>query len=102
VPGPLVTTAALVLCPHTFKATAQRPSTRVTIAGAPATTVGAPWQVACMVPEPTPKCTLVTFAPGAARVLIEGFPAILKDTVGICPPNGNAQIPTTQQRVTGQ
>jgi hypothetical protein len=101
-PGPLVEATAAVTCPHGGKVTPQRTSARVSIGGAPATTSAGPWSVACPLQPPATPCTLATFAPGALRVLIEGQPAILADTTGLCPPNGRVAIALTQARAVGQ
>ena len=101
-PGTLVDGMAMVICPHGGKVTPARVSTRVTLGVAGATMVGAPWNAACPAQAPLTPCSVVPFAPGAARVLVEGMPAILSDTEGNCAPNGPASITLTQERATGQ
>jgi hypothetical protein len=102
-PGTLVEATATVQCPHGGKVTPSRTSTRVFLSNVPATMVGVPWNAACPAQPPaaTP-CSVVPFAPGALRVLVEGLPAILNNTPGQCAPNGPASVIMTQQRVTGQ
>lgn len=102
-PGNLVTAMAVVMCPHGGKVAPTKSSTRVTLSGQAATTVGAPWQATCpgkppAVPTP---CSVVAFSPGTLRVTSEGLNVILTDTIGQCTPNGPATISMTQTRAIG-
>lgn len=91
---------ATVQCPHGGVATPSVTNLRVKLGGSPATTIAAPWKIEC--PNAQAPCTIANFAPGATRVLLEGQPAVLSNSTGLCPPGGRVLVMLTQGRVEGQ
>ncbi|MFC3571254.1 hypothetical protein [Paracoccus sp. TOH] len=100
---------ATILCPHGGQAQPGSSSTRVQLGGQPAVTVahmmtisGCPFTSGT---NPMP-CTQVQWTTPAARVTIEGSPALLSSSGGICigaaGPAGPPQVVASQIRVTGQ
>jgi hypothetical protein len=109
-PGPLLHVGAQVLCPHaTGQVTAIPSAPRVLVSGQPVVTIADQFLIAgCAFsagPKPQP-CVRVQWLVPAARVLVNGAPAILQASVGLClsveqipagPPNAVA----VQLRVIG-
>lgn len=100
---------ATVICPHGGQAQPGGSSARVTLGGQPAVTVahmmtiaGCPFSTAAG-PQP---CTQVQWTSPATRVRIEGSPALLSSSGGICigaaGPAGPPQVVASQARVSGQ
>jgi uncharacterized Zn-binding protein involved in type VI secretion len=94
-PGPLVDVASTLLCPHGGKVQITSSDTRVTASGQPVATIGdvyvvsgCPFTTPAGVPEP---CVSVQWTVGAARVTIEGRPALVTSAVGLC--QGNVPAP---------
>jgi hypothetical protein len=109
-PGPLLHVGATVICPHAAGQVTAIPSApRVLVSGQPVVTLadqfliaGCPFTVGTK-PQP---CVRVQWLVPAARVLVNGAPAILQTSVGLClsadqipagPPNAVA----VQPRVIG-
>ena len=102
--GPLLDAQATVLCAHAGQALATVPSTRVQLGGTPAVMLPVPYTVAgCTLPPVAGgPCVTAQWVMGATRVLIEGSPALLTDSIAICVPTGTPLNPVvTQVRVQG-
>ena len=96
------------MCPHAGPITVIPSNTRVLVSGQPVATMGDTYTVAgCpfMLPGPKPSpCVTARFLVPAARVLVNGQPAIIQTSTGICQsaeqiPQGPPTIVTTQPRV---
>jgi hypothetical protein len=107
--GALLHLGATILCSHGAQAQAVSAATRVTLSGQPAVTfahmmtiAGCPFTTGS---NPMP-CLQVQWTLPAARVTIEGSPALLSDSSGLClgaaGPQGSPQMVAQQMRVTGQ
>jgi uncharacterized Zn-binding protein involved in type VI secretion len=84
-------------------------NTRVLVSGMPVATMGDQYLVAgCAFTIPPPQpCLRVQWLVPAMRVLVNGQPAILQSSVGLClgptqAPQGPPTIIATQPRVVGQ
>jgi hypothetical protein len=102
-PGFLLDTSATVLCAHGGQASATMPSTRVRVAGQPATTISAPHSVAAcpftVGVSPMP-CVVAQWTVGATRVRSLGAPVLLQDAQAVCAPNGTpVTVSVSQTRV---
>ncbi|WP_323715533.1 hypothetical protein [Paracoccus aminovorans] len=99
---------ATVMCPHGGQAQPGGSSARVKLGGQPAVTVAHSMTIAgCPFTTSTPQpCTQVQWTTPATRVTIEGSPALLSSSGGICigaaGPAGPPQVVASQVRVTGQ
>jgi hypothetical protein len=103
-----LTVGSLAICPHGGQISAITENNRVFIAGQPAVTqsdvfaiAGCAFRVAVHHP-----CIFTKWLVPAMRILIEGKPAILQNSIGICQsadqaPQGPPVILTTQERVRG-
>jgi hypothetical protein len=108
-PGSLLTVGATVTCPHQGRAAPQPAQSRVFVTGQPVDTiadlypiVGCPLNVSGK-PQP---CLTIRWATPATRVLVNGSPALLQSSTGICTsgeqvPQGPALVSSVQQRVVG-
>jgi uncharacterized Zn-binding protein involved in type VI secretion len=111
VPGFLLHVGAKGSCPHgSGQLTVIPSSARVLLGGQPAATAADQYLVAgCPFTVPTSKpqpCVKVQWTTPAARVLVNGQPAVLSSSVGICQspeqvPNGPPSILASQLRVKG-
>lgn len=100
---------ATILCPHGGQGQPGGSSARVKLGGQPAITVSHQITIAgcafstAVGPQP---CTQVQWTTPATRVKIEGSPALLSTSGGICigaaGPAGPPQVVAGQVRVTGQ
>ena len=112
-PGFLVHVGATAMCPHGGQVTLVTTNTRVMVSGQPAVTLsdmmtiaGCPFQIPTPGgPKPQPCVTGRWVAP-ATRVLINGQPAILQMSTGLCQsaeqiPQGPPTVVQTQVRVGG-
>jgi uncharacterized Zn-binding protein involved in type VI secretion len=110
-PGaPLVAVGASAMCPHGGQVSIASSNTRVLLGGQPATTVadqfpiaGCPFTIPSGPPHP---CVAVRWVVPATRVLINGQPAVLQTSAGLCQaadqvPQGPPTVIATQLRVTG-
>lgn len=100
---------ATILCPHGGQAMPGGSSARVSFSGQPAISVAHMLSVAgCpfSTPDGPKPCTQVQWIVPAARVTIEGSPAILSSSTGLCigaaGPAGPPQVVAQQPRVRGQ
>jgi uncharacterized Zn-binding protein involved in type VI secretion len=108
-PGPLFHVGAVALCPHGIPIQTISSNTRVLVNGMPVATVadqflvsGCPFNISGK-PQP---CLRVQWLMPATRVLVNGQPAILQTSNGLClspesVPNGPANPVTVQPRVVG-
>jgi hypothetical protein len=109
-PGPLLHVGAQAICPHAAgQITAIPASPRVLVSGQPVVTVadqfliaGCPFTVGTK-PQP---CMSVRWLVPAARVLVNGSPALLQTSVGLCVsadqiPAGPPTVVAVQPRVIG-
>ena len=107
--GFLLNVGSSIMCPHGGTALAIAVSHRVLVERSPAITLadslivaGCPFCIGC-VPSP---CIMVKWLRPSRRVFVEGRPAILHDSTGICQnaegiPQGPPIIVITQYRVKG-
>jgi hypothetical protein len=77
----------------------------VLLNGQPAVTISGPWVVAgCALPPPPAAngpCVTAQFVTSATRVLANGVPLLLIDSVSLCVPTGTPLLPVVvQARVT--
>ena len=103
-PGPLVHVGATVLCSHAGQAQPMAPNPRVLVNGLPTVTVASPYVVAgCALPPPPAAngpCLTGQWLTGATRVLSNGLPLVLLDSMSICAPTGTPLLVIlTQTRV---
>lgn len=108
-PGPLMHVGAAAMCPHGAPITTVPGSPRVLVSGMPVATLADQYLIAgCALNvsgAPSP-CVRVQWIVPAARVLVNGSPAILQTSVGLCQnpaqvPQGPPVVITTQPRVVG-
>ncbi len=110
-PGPIAHVGAQATCPHGGQATITSTS-RVLLSGQPMATIAAPSTVTgCAFqistpggPKPQP-CVLAQWTVGATRVFVDGQPALIQSSTGICQsaeqiPQGPPTVVSTQIRVT--
>jgi uncharacterized Zn-binding protein involved in type VI secretion len=109
-PGYLYQVGATAMCPHGGQVTAIPSAPRVTLGGSPATVISDQFMIAgCAFTTPVPKpqpCVKVLWLMGALRVKINGQPAVLVDSKGVCQsveqiPQGPPSVTLTQLRVKG-
>ena len=108
-PGFLFHVGAVAMCPHAGQVTTISTNTRVLVSGQPVATMadtfliaGCPFILA-LLPHP---CVKVQWLVPATRVLVNGQPAILQTSVGLClapdmAPQGPPVVAMTQVRVEG-
>ena len=108
-PGPLYHVGATAICPHGGMVTTVSSNVRVLVSGMPVATLADTSLVAGCVfvvagaPHP---CVRVQWLTPAARVLVNGQPALLQTSTGLClapdqAPQGPPTIVATQPRVVG-
>lgn len=101
----LLQLGATILCPHGGQAMPAAASARVQLSGQGALTIAHLLAIGgCPNASPAPCASLQWLVP-AARVRIDGSPAILASSVGVCigtGPQGPPQILARQMRVRGQ
>lgn len=109
-PGLLFHVGASAICPHGGQVTVIPTNARVLVSGQPVATLGDTFLVAgCAFTVPGPKpqpCVKVQWLVPATRVLINGVPAILQTSSGLCQsveqiPQGAPIVVMTQVRVVG-
>jgi hypothetical protein len=110
----LLVANATIFCPHLGKVSVTPSNSRVLLGGVPAlvlpdlsTVGGCTFQVPIGTGTKPQPCVKVLWAAPAARVLINGQPALLQTSSGVCQsvegiPQGAPQIAATQVRVSGQ
>lgn len=109
-PGLVMHVGATVNCPHTAPAQTVSSNSRVLVSGAQVATIadqttvsGCPFVVGTK-PQP---CVIVQWSVPAARVMVNGQPALLSTSPGLCKsaeqiPQGLALVTATQARVVAQ
>lgn len=109
-PGPLFHVGAPAICPHGGQVTVISSNARVLVSGMPVATLADTCVVAgCAFTIPPGKpqpCIKVQWLVPAVRVLINGQPALLQTSTGLCLsaeqiPGGPPVIVSTQPRVIG-
>ena len=106
-PGTLYHVGAPAICPHGGQATTISSNARVLVSGMPVATISDTTLVAGCLFAPGGKpqsCVRVQWLVPAARVTINGQPALLQTSAGICfsadqIPNGPPTVLSTQTRV---
>jgi hypothetical protein len=109
-PGFLMHVGSTAICPHGGQVTVISTNTRVLVSGQPVATQADIYTIAgCTftVPpgKPQPCVTIRWFSP-AMRVFVNGNPAILQNSTGMCQtaeqiPQGPPNVIATQTRVNG-
>jgi hypothetical protein len=105
--APVLTAAAVIMCPHGGAVAATAVASRVLIGGAPVLTVGAPAAVQnCGLPSGQ-ACSSVIWQAGASRVFAGGQPVLIQSGIGTClsaagRPTGSPLVATVQSRVTAR
>ncbi len=103
-PGPHLHLGATVLCAHAGQAQPTVPNPRVLVSGQPTVTLAAPYVVAgCALPPPAGgPCVTAMYVMGATRVLSNGQPLLLMDSIATCVPTGTPLMAVvTQMRAIG-
>ncbi len=109
-PGFLFHLGASAICPHGGQITVVPSNTRVLVGGQPVATIADLCTVAgCAFTVPPAKpqpCVKVQWLVPATRVIVNGQPALLQTSTGICQsaeqiPQGPPMILVTQPRVSG-
>jgi uncharacterized Zn-binding protein involved in type VI secretion len=107
-PGFLYHLGASAICPHGGQISVVTSNARVLVNGLPVATQSDFYPVAgCVFTIPGPKpqpCILARFLVPAARVLVNGQPALIQTSTGLCQsaeqiPQGPPTIVATQTRV---
>ena len=108
-PGFLMHVGATAICPHGGQVSTISTNARVLVGGQPVATFGDVYLVAgcafTVGPKPQP-CVKVQWLVPAARVLVNGQPAILQTSTGICQsveqiPQGAPTVVVAQVRAKG-
>lgn len=107
-PGPLYHVGAPAICPHGGQVTVISSNARVLVSGMPVATIADLTVVAgcAFAPVKPQPCVKVLWLVPAVRILINGQPALLQTSVGLCQsaemiPQGPPTIISTQPRVIG-
>ena len=112
-PGFLLHVGAVALCPHGGQVSIISSNTRVLVSGQPVATFSDTYTVAgCPFQVPVPggtkpqPCVKVQWLVPATRVFVNGQPAILQTSSGICQsaeqiPQGPPTVAVTQVRASG-
>lgn len=105
-PGKLVHLGEQVLCAHLGQAQPTVTSTRVLVGGQPIVTLTSPYVVAgCTLPPPpvaNGPCVTAQFLSGATRIVSDGQPVLLQDSLSLCAPTSTPLLIVPNQiRVIG-
>ena len=112
-PGTLVHVGAVIMCPHAGPVEAITTNMRVLVSGQPVVTIsdvftveGCPFQIPLGLGTKPQPCIRVQWLVPALKVLINGEPAILDTSPGLCfsieeIPQGPPIVEITQLRVEG-
>jgi hypothetical protein len=110
-PGPLYHVGAQGMCPHAGQVSTVSSNTRVLVGGQPVATIadvstvaGCPFQVPIGTGTKPQPCVTVKWLVPAARVKVNGQPALLQTSTGLCLsaeqiPQGPPTITVNQTRV---
>ena len=100
-PGFLLHVGATVLCSHAGQAQPTAPNPRVMVSAMPTVLLATPYVVAgCAMPPPPAgngPCVTAQFVVGSTRVLSNGQPLLLFDSMAICVPTGTPTITAASQ-----
>ena len=100
-PGPLLHVGATLLCAHGGIATPTAPNPRVLVSGQPIVTMTTPYLIAGC-PVSGRPCVTAQWVVAATRVMSNGQPVVLTDSLAVCTPNGTPLMPlAAQTRVIG-
>ena len=109
-PGNLLTIASTIMCPHGGQAILFTTNAKAMADGAPVLlesdvhpVVGCPFTIG---PKYSP-CIKITWSGGATKASVDGVPALVQSSIGLCAspegaPQGVAMIASTQMKVTAQ
>jgi hypothetical protein len=102
--APVLTAAAVIVCPHGGAVAVPAAASRVLIGGVPALTVGAMATVQNCVLPPGQPCATATWPAGATRVFADGKPVLIQSVTGLClsaagQPTGAPLVAAVQSRV---
>jgi len=109
-PGPVLTTASTIICPHGGSASLTTSNSKTTAGGSPAlletdvhTVRGCPFTIGT---KPSP-CIRIEWSAGAGSANVFGTPVLVQSSVGTCyspenAPQGVALVVNTQQKVTAR
>ncbi len=103
-PGFILDAGATVQCAHAGQATPTSPNTRVLVGGQPTVTLPTQYTVSgCPNPgNAGGPCVTGQFTTSATRLISNGVPLLLMDSMGTCLPTSlPSQILMTQTRVSG-
>lgn len=103
-PGPILDTAAAVMCAHGGRAHPAAQGARVRVNGAPIATSPGPWMVAgcALPPQEGGPCLIAQFTTAATRITSGGQPVLLADSLAAASPTGAPLIvASSQNRVRG-
>jgi hypothetical protein len=109
-PSPLFHVGSQAMCPHGGQVTTVSTNTRVLVGGQPVATTADQFMVAgCAFTVPPSKpqpCVKVQWLAPAMRVLVNGSPAILRTSPGLCQsaeqiPGGPPSVVNTQTKALG-
>lgn len=109
-PGFVLHVGAVAICPHGGQISTISSNTRVMLGGQPAATLADTYPIAgCVFTVPPGKpqpCVMVRWLVPATRVMVNGSPVILQNSVGLCQsaeqiPGGPPNVVMTQVRVKG-
>ncbi len=109
-PGRLLTVASTIMCPHGGQAILFTSNARIMADGAFVLiesdvhpVAGCPFTIG---PKYSP-CVQIRWSGGAAQTAIDGVPALVESSIGLClspegAPQGTAVIASAQMKVSGQ
>jgi hypothetical protein len=103
-PGFLLHVGATAQCSHVGSASPMTPNARVLVSSQPTVTLPTLYTVAGCPNPPVSggPCLTAQFTTSAVRLLSNGVPLLLFDSLAMCAPTGvPLQIVSTQTRVTG-
>ena len=106
-PGFILHIGAVVLCEHAGDAQPVVVNPRVQVSGQPITMQSSIYTVAgCTLPPPpiaNGPCVTCTWVMAAERVMANGIPVLLQDSIAICEPTGTGvEVVYSQVRVKAQ
>ena len=111
--APLLHVGLTAMCPHGGTVSAISSNTRVMVGGQPVTTMsdtftiaGCPFQIPVGAGTKPQPCIKIQWVVPAARVMVNGQPALIQTSTGLCLsaeqiPQGPPSIVVTQLRASG-
>src|SRR6516162_4347055 len=96
-PGFIVHLGALITCSHAGPALPMTTNPRVTVSGQPIVTAMCPYTVigCTQAAALLPPCVSAKWTIGATRLLSNGFPVVLQDSLSVCAPTLTPLIVTS-------